>query len=177
MSIFRLRWPTNWQSTSTTVTLDKFDTLGPQGWKRFASIGSNGWTLYIAPEPLDSAKLLEHTNWKGFYRTSPSASGSDGGTSGRFEVAQVVARVFPAHRDHAHSMIKEGFDPTSDYPFGPFSPDQPHLQREGTRRIHNACPATWTRHNVLAPAFHQPITGLPCSASALTSTGNSHSRQ
>jgi hypothetical protein len=72
---------------------------------------------------LDSAKLLEHKNWKGFTGPAIQLSGSDGGTSGRFEVAQVVARVFPAHRDYARRIIKEGFGPASDYPFGPFPSD------------------------------------------------------
>ena len=101
----------------------QFGTLGPRGWNCFATIGSNGWTLYVAPEPLDSAKLLEHKNWKGFTGPAIQLSGSDGGTSGRFEVAQMVARVFPAHRDYARTIIKEGFGPASDYPFGPFPSD------------------------------------------------------
>ena len=37
-----------------------FGTLGPRGWNCFVTIGSSGWTLYIAPEVLDSAKLLNH---------------------------------------------------------------------------------------------------------------------
>ncbi len=101
-----------------------FGTLGPRGWNCFVTIGSNGWTLYVAPELLDSAKLLEHTNWKGFRGPAIQLSGSDGGTSGRFEVAKVVARVFPAHRDYARSIIAEGFGPASDYPFGPFPFDR-----------------------------------------------------
>ena len=42
-----------------------FGTLGPRGWNCFATIGSSGWTLYVAPEPMDSTKLLEHKGWKG----------------------------------------------------------------------------------------------------------------
>ncbi len=101
-----------------------FGTLGPRGWNCFATIGSNGWSLYVAPEPLDSAKLIEHKNWKGFVGPAIQLSDSDGGTSGRFEVARVVARVFPAHRDYARTIIKEGFGPASDYPFGPFPTDR-----------------------------------------------------
>ena len=62
-----------------------FGTLGPRGWNCFATIGSDGLTLYVAPEPLDSAKLLEHKNWKGFTGPAIQLSISDGGTSGRFE--------------------------------------------------------------------------------------------
>lgn len=101
----------------------RFGTLGPRGWNCFATLGSSGWDLYIAPEPLNSAKLLEQKNWKGFSGPAIQFSDFDGGTSGRFEVARVVARVFPAHRDYARRIIAEGFGPASEYPFGPFPSD------------------------------------------------------
>ncbi len=137
-----------------------FGMLGPRGWNCFATIGSNGWTLYIAPEPLNSAKLLEHQNWKGFTGPAIQLSGSDGGTSGRFEVAQMVARVFPAHRDYARTIIKEGFGPASDYPFGPFPSDD--LTYKGKELVEFTTPArrrglgtmSW-----LLPS-DQPITGF-----------------
>jgi len=114
-------------------------TLGPRGWNCFVTIGSDGETLYIAPEPLDSAKLLEHRNWKGFSGPAIQLSASDGGTSGRFEVAKVVARVFPAHRDYARSIIAEGFGLASDYPFGPFRSD--HLTYKGNDLVEFTTPA------------------------------------
>lgn len=117
----------------------KFGMAGPRGWNCFATIGSNGWTLYIAPEPLNSTKLLEHKDWKGFTGPVIQLSGSDGGTSGRFEVAQVVARVFPAHRDYARTVIREGFSPSSDYPFGPFPSD--HLSYRSKELVEFTTPA------------------------------------
>ena len=63
-------------------------TLGPRGWNCFVTIGSDGETLYVAPEAMNSAKILEHKNWKGFKGPAIQLSGSDGGTSGRFEVAR-----------------------------------------------------------------------------------------
>ncbi len=138
----------------------QFGTLGPRGWNCFATIGSNGWTLYIAPERLDSAKLLEHKNWKGFTGPAIQLSGSDGGTSGRFEVAQAVARVFPAHRDYARKIIKEGLGPASDYPFGPFPSD--HLTYKSKELVEFTTPAR--RHGLgtmswLLPS-DQPIIGF-----------------
>lgn len=116
-----------------------FGTLGPRGWNCFVTIGSNGWTLYVAPERLDSAKILEHKNWKGFSGPAIQLSDSDGGTSGRFEVAQMVARVFPAHRNYARSIIAEGFGPASDYPFGPYPSD--HLTYKGKDLVEFTTPA------------------------------------
>ena len=137
-----------------------FGSLGPRGWNCFVTIGSNGETLYIAPEALDSAKLLEHRNWKGFTGPAIQLSGSDGGTSGRFEVAKIVARVFPAHRDYARNIIAEGFGPASDYPFGPFPSDR--LTYKGKELVEFTTPAhrkglgtmTW-----LLPS-DQPINGF-----------------
>lgn len=138
----------------------RIGSLGPRGWNCFVTIGSNGSTLYIAPEMLDSAKLLEHRNWKGFSGPAIQLSGSDGGTSGRFEVAKVVARVFPAHRDYARKIIAEGFGPASDYPFGPFPSDR--LTYKGRNLVEFITPAyrnglgtmSW-----LLPS-DQPITGF-----------------
>ena len=159
-STFRQQRLTNWHGAEYNGDAGHFGTLGPRGWNCFVTIGSNGWTLYIAPEPLDSAKLLEHRNWKGFTGPAIQLSGSDGGTSGRFEVAKVVARVFPAHRDYARSIIAEGFGPAADYPFGPFPSD--HLTYKGKNLVEFTTPAhrnglgtmSW-----LLPS-DQPITGI-----------------
>ncbi len=47
-----------------------------------------------------------------------------GDTSGRFEVARVVARVFPARRDFVQRVIGEGIMPAGDFPFGAFPDDR-----------------------------------------------------
>ena len=138
----------------------QFGTLGPRGWNCFATIGSNGWTLYVAPQLLDSAELLAHVNWKGFRGPAIQLSSSDGGTSGRFEVAQVVARVFPAHRDYARSIIAEGFAPASDYPFGPFPSDR--LTYKGTELVEFTTPARRNGLGTMSGLLpsDQPITGF-----------------
>ena len=114
-------------------------TLGPRGWNCFVTIGSNGETLYVAPEALDSAKILEHKNWKGFTGSVIQLSGSDGATSGRFVVARTVARVFPTYRNYARKIIAEGFGPASGYPFGPFPSD--HLKYKGKKLVEFVTPA------------------------------------
>jgi hypothetical protein len=117
----------------------QFGTLGPRGWNCFVTIGSDGEFLYIAPEDLNSAKLLEHRNWKGFKGPVIQLSAADGGTSGRFEAAQAVARVFPAYRSYARKIIAEGFGPASDYPFGPFPSD--HLTYKGKKLVEFTTPS------------------------------------
>jgi hypothetical protein len=46
-----------------------------------------------------------------------------GETSGRFQVARVIARVFPTQKAFADGVIKEGIEPASDFPFGPYPTD------------------------------------------------------
>lgn len=135
-------------------------TLGPRGWNCFVTIGSNGETLYIAPEMLDAAKLLEHKNWKGFTGPAIQLSVSDGGTSGRFEVAKMVARVFPAHRDYARKVIAEGFGPASDYPFGPVPSDL--LTYKGRNLVEFITPAHQKGLGTMSSLLpsDQPITGF-----------------
>ena len=47
----------------------------------------------------------------------------DGTTFGRFEVAHVIARVFPAHRAFVRNVI-ETFGGASDYKFRPYPDDK-----------------------------------------------------
>jgi hypothetical protein len=63
-------------------------------------------------------------DWKGFTGLAIQISVSSGGTSGRFEVAKVTARVFPAYKQFAQNVIAEGIEPASDFPFGPYANDK-----------------------------------------------------
>jgi hypothetical protein len=100
-----------------------FGVLAPRGWHCFSTYGSNGASLFVSPDPLDSKTLLS-LDWKGFAGQAIQVSVSSGGTSGRFEVAKVVARVFPEHKAFAQSVIAEGIEPASDFPFGPYPNDK-----------------------------------------------------
>ncbi|HEY7387485.1 MAG TPA: hypothetical protein VH640_03180, partial [Bryobacteraceae bacterium] len=85
----------------------------------FGTYGSSGDTLYITPRPINRATIF-----------SNGADGAGGpgiaviyrfsGTSGRFAVAQIVARVFPAHRSFAVNVMRE-FDQS--FTFGPYPKD------------------------------------------------------
>ena len=91
--------------------------LAPRGWKCHGSFGSSGSGLTVTPQ---AQKPFEAPT------TGPMivVSSINGGTSGRFTVAQVVARVFPAHEAFARKVIKEGLMPASDFPFGPYPTDK-----------------------------------------------------
>ena len=97
--------------------------LAPRGWHCFSTYGSGGINLYVSSLPIDASNLFS-TTWKGFSEPAIELALSDGDTSGRFEVAQIVARVFPAHRDYVQSVIAEGIEPKSTFPFGPDPDDK-----------------------------------------------------
>lgn len=102
---------------------DGFGVLAPRGWHCFGTYGSNGASLYVSPDPLNGDQLLS-TNWKGFTGPAIQISSSIGDTSGRFEVAKIIARVFPAYKQFVENVIAEGIRPASSFPFGPFPQDQ-----------------------------------------------------
>jgi hypothetical protein len=59
-------------------------------------------------------------------RTGPAIQLGDiaGGTSGRFTVARVIARVFPVYKAFVRSVMEEGISPANEYPFGPYPNDK-----------------------------------------------------
>jgi hypothetical protein len=96
--------------------------LAPRGWNCFGTYGSGGDTLYITPQPINTAKIF-----------SVGPGGSDGpgiqvayrfgGTSGRFAVAEIVARIFPAYRSFATGVMKEFDRPDDSFTFAPYPND------------------------------------------------------
>jgi len=97
--------------------------LAPRGWSCFGTYGSAGSHLFVAPQPIPAQSLFS-SNWHGFTGPVIQADNISGGTSGRFEVARVIARVFPTYREFARQVIAEGFEPASHFPFGPYPQDQ-----------------------------------------------------
>ncbi len=100
-----------------------FGVLAPRGWYCFETYGSGGGSLFVSPQPINAHDLFSES-WKGFIGPAIQFATDVGGTSGRFEVARIVARVFPAHRAFVRDVIAEGIDPASDFPFGPYPSDK-----------------------------------------------------
>jgi len=99
-----------------------YGVLAPRGWYCFGTYGSNASNLYVAPEPIKGDDLFS-TTWGGFTGPAIQASEISGETSGRLEVARVIARVFPAQKAFVQSQIEEGI-PASNFPFGPYPKDK-----------------------------------------------------
>ncbi len=109
---------------------DRIGTVAPRGWHCFALIGSDGDFLYVAPESIDAAKLLDHKHWHGFTGPAIQLSAILGDTSGRMEVAPIVARVFPKYRSYVESIIAEGFELAKDFPVVPYPTDKLHYEND-----------------------------------------------
>jgi hypothetical protein len=100
-----------------------FGVLAPRGWSCFGVYGSNGYALYVSPERVTTTNLFSIT-WTGFTGPAIELVGENGDTSGRFGVARVIARVFPAHKSFVEGVIAEGIAPADSFPFGPYPGDK-----------------------------------------------------
>jgi len=105
---------------------DSLGVLAPRGWQCFSTYGSNGSSLFVAPL-LPPHKSFFSGSWKGFSGSVIQISNMDGGTSGRFSVAETIARVFPTHRAFAQQVLDEhlGLDKL---PSGPYPTDVLHYR-------------------------------------------------
>lgn len=112
--------------------------LAPRGWNCFSNYGSDGSNLFVHSDPIDTSELSS-MDWKGFTGQVVEVSEMDGGTSGRFEVAKITARVFPAYKTFAQNVIAEGIEPASDFPFGPYPGDK--LTYRGKNTVEFVTPA------------------------------------
>jgi hypothetical protein len=95
-----------------------FGVLAPRGWHCYSIYGSSGSSLYVTPEPIDR-------NLKGVSGQAIQVRISYGDTSGRFEVAKIIARVFPAHIGFVHNVENEGImEPAPSFRTGPYPTDK-----------------------------------------------------
>ena len=111
--------------------------LAPRGWHCFELYGSGGEAIVVTPEAHDGKDLLYGKSSV----TGPivQLSHLDGGTSGRFGVARIAARLFPIARTFVQQVIDEGLEPKQDFPFGPFPTD--HLTRRSDTVVEFTTPA------------------------------------
>ena len=101
--------------------------LAPRGWHCFGTYGSNGGSLFVTPQIIDS-KLVFSDNWKGLSGPAVQISDELGGTSGRFGVAEIISRVFPAHKAFVSKVMAEGIETAADFPSGPYPKDKLHYR-------------------------------------------------
>lgn len=95
--------------------------LAPRGWHCAGAYGASGAFLVVTQQPITPADLL-----RTFKITGPAVqfSVSDGATSGRFEVARMAARLFPAASGFVARVKAENLEPASDFAPTPYTGDQ-----------------------------------------------------
>jgi hypothetical protein len=122
------------KSKSVSITLEaasqlayyrseQIGVLAPRGWYCFGTYGSNGVGLYVTPQPINGADLFSDA-WKGFSGPAIEIAYESGDTSGRFTVARMIARVFPAHRAFAERVVAEDIEPETSFQIGPCRTDK-----------------------------------------------------
>ena len=112
--------------------------LGPRGWHCLVLSGSNGTSIYVVPEPLEAEAMLGG-NFKGLSGDAIQLSVSLGETSGRFEAAKIIARLFPQDRIFVDKVIAEKVEPASTFVFGPYPTDR--LTRKSEAMVEYETPA------------------------------------
>ena len=96
-----------------------FGVLAPRGWYCFGVYGSGGDAIYVSPQPISWSEFFS-PNWKGLMGPAVRFGRSYGETSGRFTVAEIIARVFPAHKAFVAGVAALFDEPGSEYPSGPY---------------------------------------------------------
>jgi hypothetical protein len=105
--------------------------LAPKGWHCFGTYGSNGSSLYISPDAVSAEQFFhDEPKWRGLRGYGIQITALIGDTSGRFEVAKLVARVFPKHRDYVTRVVAEGLEPAKNFPTGPYLTDTLHYKSD-----------------------------------------------
>ncbi len=100
-----------------------YGALAPRGWHCFGVYGSSGDSLFITREPIDASRAF---SIHGGELAGPAVviEHTFGGTSGRDQVARIIARVFPKYGAFVKS-VREMFDlPADTFPSGPHPADK-----------------------------------------------------
>ena len=97
--------------------------LAPRGWRCFEKYGSSGQGLVVRPGAVSFGADVDGP--------AVVAEVRYGGTSGRFTVARVIARLFPGFRQFVDE-VRQGFE-NVDLPSGPVATDV--LKRRGARVV------------------------------------------
>ena len=96
--------------------------LAPRGWHCVRIYGSGSEVLYVVPRPIDMNPLFS-SKWRDDTGPAVILSNAFGDTSGRFEVAAVAARVFPAYRAFVREVTTMFDQPAGSYVFHPYPHD------------------------------------------------------
>jgi hypothetical protein len=94
---------------------DGITVLAPRGWYCQGVSGSGGAALFLGPSPI----VHSASGWEGLGGPAIEVNDISGENSGRHEIAELAARVFPAYQSFARRV----WDFDSPLPSGPYPKD------------------------------------------------------
>lgn len=106
--------PKDAQALAYYKSADGIGLLAPRGWYCEGVSGSGGYALFLSPKPINHGGF----GWEGLEGAAIEINHMTSGASGRYEIAEIMARVFPAYRTFGASVM-EGLDlplPAGPYP-------------------------------------------------------------
>ncbi len=106
--------PKDAQALAYYESADGARLLAPRGWYCKGASGSGGHILLLSPKPIRE----NPPGWDGLEGAAIEITDISGENSGRYEIAQLLARIFPTYRAVATRVI-EGIDlplPSGPYP-------------------------------------------------------------
>jgi hypothetical protein len=148
--------PREAQALAYYKSADGIGILAPRGWHCEGVSGSGGYALYLSPKPIHH----DAGGWKGLDGPAIEVNHITSGASGRYEIAEIMARVFPAYRQSGRKLLRE-MDLTA--PSGPFPKDT--LVYRGKKMLEYTTPA----HTEGLGNFHSWLgkNGLPIRGAAV----------
>jgi len=151
------------QALAYYKSADGIGVLAPRGWYCQGVSGSGGAALFVGPKP------ISHTasGWDGLGGAAIEVNDISGENSGRYEIAELAARVFPAYRSFARQIWN---DLDSPFPSGPYSKDT--LTYRGKAVVEFRTPA----HTEGLGNFHSLLgsNGLPITGAAILLIDSTH---
>jgi hypothetical protein len=110
---------------------DGIGVLAPRGWYCEGASGSGGAALFLGPKPIGHGSA----GWTGLEGPAMELDHRWSDGSGRYDIAEIMARIFPVYRASASRFLKEMGMPI---PAGPFASDT--LARKSSKIVEYRTP-------------------------------------
>ena len=108
--------PTDAEALAYYESADGIGLLAPRNWFCEGASGSGGAALFLSPKPIHHSL----SGWEGLEGTAIEINHMSGENSGRYDIAEIMSRVFPEYRAIALSVWEDIDLPL---PSGPYPKD------------------------------------------------------
>ena len=98
--------------------------IGPRGWHCQSFMAASGWVTIVLPETPRPSTMLRYPVFHPVKGPAIQITHFDSASSGRIEIAKLIARYFPQRGFFAKFVIATKVAPASEFPSGPFKADR-----------------------------------------------------